>query len=132
MKNTFPELVQEFMEANGSVTPTEPTATLPPEVVALRQHLILEELAELSRGLNEKNLEKVADALADLLYVVYGTAVATGLGPIIGKLFLEVHRANMTKDLGPRWPGDRGARKGTGYTPPDLKRIIDNCRNSEK
>jgi predicted HAD superfamily Cof-like phosphohydrolase len=118
------DLVAEFMTKNGYPPSEHPTAWLTPNVVALRLHLIMEESGELSRALNDKDLYKLADSVADLLYVVVGTAVAAGLGPILDDLFREVHRSNMTKDLGGK-DGHRGAIKGPQYTPPDLTSIID-------
>lgn len=118
-------MMEEFTRGNGYEIPRTPTADLTPEVALLRLHLMMEELGEVSRALNQKDLQQLADGLADLLYVVIGTATQAGLGPVMPRLFAEVHRSNMTKDLGPRWPGDRGARKGDRYEPPRLGEILD-------
>ena len=42
---------------------------------ALRVSLIQEEFAELREALRQQDIEAIAKELADLLYVVYGTAV---------------------------------------------------------
>jgi predicted HAD superfamily Cof-like phosphohydrolase len=123
------DMVAEFMQANGYPPPSHPTATLPPEILLQRLHLMMEELGDVSRGLNERDLILLADGLCDLLYVVYGTAVATGLGPILPHLFAEVHRSNMTKELGKVTDGRRGALKGPGYEPPRLAEILDNYQD---
>ena len=53
---------------------------------------------------------KIADALADLLYFIYGTAVAYGID--MESVFLEIHRSNMTK-IRPAGGGDKKAVKGS-------------------
>jgi predicted HAD superfamily Cof-like phosphohydrolase len=120
--------VEDFIKRNGYIVPLKPTADLAPEVEALRLHLMLEELGELSRALNEKDIIHAADAISDLLYVVVGTGVQMGLGPILDVLFREVHRSNMTKDLGPSVGplGSRRATKGKNFQPPQVREIVEN------
>lgn len=127
---TWVYMIEEFIRANGYAIPDRPTVDVPPELALLRLHLMMEELGEVSRGLNQKDLQHTADGLADLLYVVVGTATQLGLGPILHELFAEVHRSNMTKDLGLRWPGDRGARKGARYEPPRLAAILEDYQKA--
>lgn len=120
-------LVADFMKLNdGTAPPVVPTGKLRPEVVALRLHLMMEELGELSRHLNSGDVVEAADAVADLLYVVVGTGVALGLGPILDPLFREVHASNMTKELGPAAgpDGHRRAVKGARYRPPDVAGLL--------
>ena len=62
---------------------------------ALRYDLIREELSEFQHAGANGDLVGVADALADLLYVVYGTAVSYGID--MEPIFTEVHRSNMSK-----------------------------------
>lgn len=67
------------------------------------------------------DLEKAIDALADLLYVVYGAAVTFGID--IEPFFAEVHRSNLTKIGGPvREDGKR--LKPDTYEPPNLQPIL--------
>jgi predicted HAD superfamily Cof-like phosphohydrolase len=61
----------------------------------LRERLIQEEFEELKDAMGKQNLSAVAKELADLLYVVYGTAVSYGID--MGPVFREVHRSNMSK-----------------------------------
>ncbi|MFO7897255.1 MAG: nucleoside triphosphate pyrophosphohydrolase family protein [Candidatus Cloacimonadales bacterium] len=63
----------------------------------LRMRLILEEASELANAYAKQDYIEVADALADLLYVVYGTAAEHGID--IDRVFEEVHRSNMTKGI---------------------------------
>ena len=62
---------------------------------ALRERLIQEEFEELKEAMDKRDLAAIAKELADLLYVVYGTAVSYGID--MGPVFREVHRSNMSK-----------------------------------
>ena len=62
---------------------------------AAEDDLIDEERDELKLALDAGDVVKVADALADILYVVYGTADTYGIP--IDACFREVHRSNMAK-----------------------------------
>lgn len=118
------EKVQEFHEAMGVRRNIWPP---PPDLLDLRFKLIIEEESELSEefypsslptdGSNKKQLAK---ELADLLYVVYGTADAFGIP--IDYVFSEVHRSNMSKlvDGKPLKREDGKVLKGPNYTPPNL------------
>jgi len=78
--------------------PVEDTPKIPsPERCDLRLNLINEEVMELRQAINEGDLTEVADALADIQYVLSGTVHEFGMGNIFQKLFTEVHRSNMTK-----------------------------------
>ena len=61
----------------------------------LRERLIEEEFDELRQAMRQEDLSAVAKELADLLYVVYGTAVSYGID--MEPIFREVHRSNMSK-----------------------------------
>jgi len=70
---------------------------------------------------DNSRLPEIADALADLDYVVEGSRLTFGIdgGPVAD----EVHRVNMTKVGGPISPsGKRG--KPPGFTPPDIARVL--------
>ncbi|MBP8117552.1 MAG: hypothetical protein KAY09_07435 [Nitrospira sp.] len=61
----------------------------------LRVRLIQEEFEELQEAMAAQDLPGVAKELADLLYVVYGTAVSYGMD--MDPVFREVHRSNLSK-----------------------------------
>ena len=65
------ELVGDFMESMEQEVRIKPSF---PDwgVQRLRMDLIEEELDELQYGLDNQDMVEVADALTDLLYVVYG------------------------------------------------------------
>lgn len=125
MKDAFAK-VTEFHRANGQAAP-DTAITLPWVVQELRCELILEEFREYVEAVAENDLVAIADALADLAYVVIGTAVAHGLTRF-GDIFDEVHRSNLSKlggDGKPVLRADGKVMKSDRYTPPRLEPLID-------
>jgi predicted HAD superfamily Cof-like phosphohydrolase len=76
--------------------------------------MAVEELAEWIEAHVASDLTAAADAWADRAYLLFGDAVATGLGT--EALFDEVHRSNMTK--APVNPATGKAVKSDGYLAP--------------
>jgi predicted HAD superfamily Cof-like phosphohydrolase len=66
-----------------------------PKLVDLRIKLIEEEVGELKEAIEKRDFKEVADALSDILYVVYGAGHVFGID--LDKTFEEVHDSNMTK-----------------------------------
>jgi predicted HAD superfamily Cof-like phosphohydrolase len=94
---------------------------LTPELVALRCLLISEEAREAQQALEGGSLADIAQELADLAYVTYGTAVSLGID--LDAAVVEVHRANMSKlgaDGKPIYRSDGKVLKGPDYRPPDM------------
>jgi predicted HAD superfamily Cof-like phosphohydrolase len=89
--------------------------------VVLRRKLVAEEAEEFDHAAATGNLVEVADALADLLYVTFGAALAFGIP--IDEIFAEVHRSNMTKSTAKNEFGK--TIKGEFFDPPDLKSILE-------
>ena len=72
--------------------------TIPDEKrCALRVSLIQEELNELKEAISQNDLVEVADALADIQYVLAGAVHEFGMGACFATLFAEVQRSNMSK-----------------------------------
>ena len=95
-----------------------------------RIHLIAEETGEFAEALAVGDEEKAFDGLCDLAYVVLGSAIALDLPLSHG--FEEVHRSNMTKEKQPDDEhGHRVRKKGPNYSPPDLKRVLSDYRQSQ-
>ncbi len=108
--------VQEFHEKYGCLvnyTPTIPDS----DVCLLRARLIVEEAAEFMAAASNKDMEGMCDALADLLYVTYGTAVVMGVD--MEPISDEVQRSNMTKDGGGKDSGGK-IMKGPDFEPPNI------------
>ena len=114
----------EFMNVFGQETLTKPT--LPGYGLgALRIDLIEEELDELKEAIVDQDIVEIADALTDILYVVYGAGHAFGID--LDKCYAEVHRSNMTKldeDGKPLFREDGKVMKSSSYEPPNLSKII--------
>ena len=118
------ELVGDFMEAFGQEVQLEPTW---PDFNTreLRIELIQEELEELSDAVADRDMIQIADALTDLLYVVYGTGHSFGID--LDECFQEVHSSNMSKlgeDGRPIYREDGKVMKGPNYFEPDLEAIL--------
>jgi len=92
-----------------------------------RYELIVEECHELLSAHRSGDVLKVADALADLLYVVYGLAHYMGLP--MDLVFRLVHEANLKKERAKdASESKRGSAldlvKPPGWEPPDLSEIL--------
>lgn len=119
------ELAGDFMSSFGQEVLTEPT--LPsPELAKLRLELIREEVEELNVGIEGMDIVEIADALTDILYVVYGAGHSFGID--LDECYHEVHRSNMSKlgeDGKPIYRDDGKVLKGPNYFHPNLKDILD-------
>ena len=118
------EKVKKFMQTFGQEVNTSPS--FPTEkIVKLRYELIKEELSELNEAIKDKNLEEIADALTDILYVTYGAGHAFGID--LDKCFDEVQNSNMSK-LGkngePIYNESGKVMKGPNYFKPDLSKFV--------
>ena len=124
MKISNFEMVGDFMEAFGQEVlymPSMPDTNL----AALRLDLINEEVQELRDGLGKRSMLEIADALTDILYVVYGAGHAFGID--LDECFNEVHRGNMTKlgeDGRPLYRDDGKVMKGPNYEDPNLEQFL--------
>lgn len=115
--------VKEFMKAGQQSTRTMPELA-DDSTARLRLDLIVEELNELFEAIFVRDIVGIADALTDILYVVYGTGHTYGID--LDACFKEVHRSNMSKfENGlPVKREDGKIMKGKNYTPPDLERVL--------
>ena len=116
--------VKNFMNIYGQEVKNNPS--FPSEkIVKLRYDLIKEELDELSVAIKDKDIVEVADALTDLLYVVYGAGHSFGID--LDKCFAEVQRSNMSKlgeDGNPIYNENGKVMKGPNYSKPNLKQFF--------
>ena len=114
------ELAGDFMNAFGQEVLSEPT--LPsPELAKLRLELIREEVEELNVGIEGMDIVEIADALTDILYVVYGAGHAFGID--LDACYREVHSSNMSKlgeDGKPIYREDGKVLKGPNFRSPNL------------
>jgi predicted HAD superfamily Cof-like phosphohydrolase len=135
------ELVTEFHEAFGQPVLSKPTVPSL-ERCDLRERLVSEEYGEVIGALDINydfvgeegdvvvdscgaKLPEVAKELADLFYVLMGTALEFGID--MGPVLTEVHRSNMTKlgpDGKPVYDAHGKVTKGPNYEPPDIERVL--------
>lgn len=127
-------MVAEFHRKHGE--PVERTPVTSEQMEARRQlrlDLVNEEAEELADALGlcgslgelPPDPVAVADALGDLVYVIYGAALEWGIP--LDDVIAEIHRSNLTKDVGEK-RGDGKIRKGDAYEPPDLVAVLDRAR----
>jgi predicted HAD superfamily Cof-like phosphohydrolase len=93
----------------------------------LRIELIEEETKELKAAFEAGDIVAVADALADLLYVVNGAVVECGLKDYIDDCHNEVQASNMSKldsNGKPIFREDGKVLKGPNFFEPNLKAIV--------
>jgi len=118
------ELVGDFMEAFGQRVELEPTWPSF-DTRELRLDLISEEFGELGDAIENRDMVQIADALTDLLYVIYGAGHAFGID--LDECFQEVHSSNMSKlgeDGRPIYREDGKVLKGPNFFEPDLGGIL--------
>lgn len=124
MVKTPLELVTEFHEEFGLAVRSSPFF-IDGDELELRKTLITEEYKEVIEALDGDDLENVAKELADLAYVVYGTATQMGID--LDTVLEEVHRSNMSKI----WPDGTIKRRFDGkimkpdtYSQADIKSVL--------
>lgn len=87
----------------------------------LRIRLIEEELKELYLGLEAGDVANVAKELADLIYVLVGSAIAWGID--LASVWDEVHRSNMSKNPDNK-RADGKVLKGPEYSPANIEAVL--------
>ena len=141
MKNS--EMVREFMrkfkqQVDVDIDQADLKSLV--NMFELRERLIKEEFDELQAGMNNfilytkdpdladdahESKVEILDALADLLYVVYGTAITFNMD--IDEAMRRVHASNMTKlgsDGEPVYDESGKVIKGPDYQEPKLEDLV--------
>lgn len=89
----------------------------------LRLSLLKEEFSEeLIPALEAEDLVEIADAIADTIYVLLGTAVSYGID--LRPIWDEIHQSNMAK-VGGGQREDGKVMKPEGWQPPDVAGLIE-------
>tara|TARA_B100000035_G_scaffold165190_1_gene140837 strand:- start:17 stop:391 length:375 start_codon:yes stop_codon:yes gene_type:complete len=120
------EKVKIFMETFGQEVKSKSSLSSD-KINSLRLSLIQEELDELNKAIQDKDIVEVADALTDILYVTYGAGHAFGID--LDQCFNEVQNSNMSKlgdDGKPIYNENGKVMKGPNYFKPDLSKYIKN------
>ena len=118
------EKVKIFMETFGQEVKSKSSLSSD-KINSLRLSLIQEELDELNKAIQDKDIVEVADALTDILYVTYGAGHAFGID--LDQCFNEVQNSNMSKlgdDGKPIYNENGKVMKGPNYFKPDLSKFI--------
>ncbi|MFJ4775397.1 MazG nucleotide pyrophosphohydrolase domain-containing protein [Streptomyces sp. NPDC088762] len=121
---TSQDLVRAFHRAFGLGVGSAP-ANVSPELARHRQVLLEEEVAELAEATESGRLADIAQELADVVYIAYGTAAVHGID--LDAVLAEVHRANMSKlgpDGRPSYREDGKVLKGPSYRPPQVADVL--------
>lgn len=88
--------VSEFHETFDH--PVLPSPQIPSQKrCELRVNLLQEELDEFKQAIKDNDIVAIADAFADLQYILSGAILEFGLQDAFKELFDEVHRSNMSK-----------------------------------
>lgn len=112
------QMVREFHQTFKHLARRHPTPLPKPERIT-RMMFLWEEMIEFALA---EDIVGQTDALADMLYFIYGTFVNIGVDP--ERILTAVHAANMRKlwaDGQPRWrEGDGKVIKPPGWTGPEM------------
>lgn len=95
------------------------------EIRELRIKLLKEEYEEYLAAETNNDMVEVADAMADMIYIIAGTAVRYGVK--LDLIFGEVHRSNMEKiwsDGKVHHRDDGKVLKPPSWQPPNIARIL--------
>lgn len=142
-------LVTQFHHTYGMpIRYDEPTVNF--DRVDMRMSLIAEEFTELVRAVygeeagtiveeacaravdhddQTRDVVESADALADLIYVIYGMALEAGIP--LEHVLTQVQASNLSKlgaDGKPIYREDGKVLKGPGFFPPDIATVLQNFR----
>lgn len=115
--------VEQFHRALGLPVADAAREPFPTRLAADRLALLQEEVDELALATRNGDLPAVADALADIVYITYGTALSLGVD--LDRVLAAVHKSNMAKRVpGPARLGAHGkVAKPAGWKPPDIAAI---------
>ena len=92
----------------------------------LRLKLLREEFQEYLNAEENNDIVNTAAELADIIYIVCGTAVSYGIP--LDDVFSEIHRANMNKLVDGKVlrRADGKIQKPEGWKPADIEGILNN------
>lgn len=120
--------VKHFHEVFQIGNNEEPTLALTKEEIKLRFNLMQEENEEYLEACENGDLVEVADALGDMMYILFGTILRHGMQHKIEEVFDEIQRSNMSKldaDGNPVFREDGKIMKSDQYFRPNIKAILD-------
>ncbi len=117
--------VAQFHDAFNLPMRQVPGIEIDHALARLRVALLEEEVSEFATASEKGDLIGITDALADIVYVAYGTALTYGVD--LDSALREVHRSNMSKlgsDGKPLIRDDGKVLKSQRYFPPDIAAVL--------
>lgn len=120
--------VEKFHNSFGISNNYEPTVELSKKDIQLRFDLLNEENNEYIEAAKNGDIVEVADALGDLMYILFGTIMKHGMQHKIVEVFEEIQKSNMSKldaNGQPIYREDGKVLKGPNYFKPDIKTILE-------
>lgn len=117
------DMVEEFHKAYNLPIRYEPELPGSDERT-LRRTLLSEEYWEYVEAEDKNNIVGIADALADMIYIIHGTAIVYGIP--LDAVFEEVHKSNMSKleEGKPLYRSDGKVLKGSNFQEPKIEEIL--------
>ena len=119
--------VKNFHEAFGIENKETPTANVSESIFNLRFKLMQEENQEYMEACQNGDLNEIADALGDMMYILCGTILAHGLQSKIELIFEEIQKSNMSKldkNGKPIYREDGKILKSSNYFKPNISKIL--------
>jgi predicted HAD superfamily Cof-like phosphohydrolase len=119
--------VKQFHEVFLIGNEEKPKAVIDESIFLLRHRLMHEENQEYLEACQNGDLVEIADALGDMLYIWCGTVLKHGMQDVIGEIFDEIQKSNMSKldkNNKPIFRNDGKVMKGENYFKPDIKSIL--------
>ncbi|MCF8465208.1 MAG: nucleoside triphosphate pyrophosphohydrolase family protein [Flavobacteriales bacterium] len=126
--------VHEFHRVFGIGNNDRPEAELGEDSYLLRHRLMHEENEEYLEAAKNGDIVEIADALGDMMYILYGTICKHGLQHRIADIFDEIHRSNMSKldaDGKPIYREDGKVMKGENYFRPNIAKYLEEQTEDE-
>ena len=124
------DLIKEvgvFHDSFGIENNFQPTTALTEEEIQLRFDLLKEENEEYLEAAKRGDLTEVADALGDIMYILFGTILKHGLQDKIVEVFKEIQASNLSKlgaDGKPIYRADGKVLKGPNYFKPNINEVL--------
>ena len=119
--------VKQFHEVFLIGNEEKPKAVIDESIFLLRHRLMHEENQDYLEACNNGDLVEIADALGDMVYIWCGTVLKHGMQDVIGEIFDEIQKSNMSKldkNNKPIFRNDGKVMKGENYFKPDIKSIL--------
>lgn len=117
--------VMNFHVKFGQLAPSEVTHLTKRKLMERAKFHFEEAYEEFCKAVEAQDMELMADALVDGVYVLKGTAVMLGLCPIWRALWDDVHGANMRKVPGTTHRGNKvDVMKPPGWVGPQTGAVL--------